>query len=53
MKDRHFLSALCYENFASLYYIPYIHLGNISQMDVNIFCNLAIKSNAITLNSKS
>ena len=24
--DRHFLSLLCYENFASLYYIPYIHL---------------------------
>ena len=26
MPDRHFLSLLCYENFASLYYIPYIHL---------------------------
>ena len=26
MQDRHFLSLLCYENFASLYYIPYIHL---------------------------
>ena len=26
MRDRHFLSLLCYENFASLYYIPYIHL---------------------------
>ena len=26
MLDRHFLSLLCYENFASLYYIPYIHL---------------------------
>ena len=25
-KDRHFLSLLCYENFASLFYIPYIHL---------------------------
>ena len=24
--DRHFLSLLCYENFASLYYIPYIYL---------------------------
>ena len=26
MQDRHFLSLLCYENFASLYYVPYIHL---------------------------
>ena len=26
MQDRHFLSLLCYENFASLFYIPYIHL---------------------------
>ena len=26
MLDRHFLSLLCYENFASLYYIPYIYL---------------------------
>ena len=25
MRDRHFLSLLCYENFASLYYIPYIY----------------------------
>jgi len=25
MQDRHFISLLCYENFASLYYIPYIH----------------------------
>ena len=26
LRDRHFLSLICYENFASLYYIPYIHL---------------------------
>ena len=25
IQDRHFLSLLCYENFASLYYIPYIY----------------------------
>jgi len=26
MKDCHFLSLLCYENFASLHYIPFMHL---------------------------
>ena len=53
MQDSHDLSALFYKKIALLYYIPYNYLDDNSQMDVDIFCGLAIKSHATTINSKT